>query len=184
MSDDFLEGDDDVAVGGEDTQAAPKAGFLSGAVMQILKWAAIIIAAVIFIVTVTVITLKISNKGNQAPAYVATSEEYTSKPPVYDWFSGIGEIRARTADENPSTVIVEIRIGYEQQNKAVQTELTQRIPRIRDMIRTYFSIKTAEELKPQYEQELKLELRERINRVMTQGKVKEVIFDTFNVISF
>ena len=41
MSDEMFDGEDDVAVGAEETQAAPKAGFLSGAVMQILKWVAL-----------------------------------------------------------------------------------------------------------------------------------------------
>jgi flagellar basal body-associated protein FliL len=101
-----------------------------------------------------------------------------------DWYGNIPEIRGRTADENPVTVIVKVNVGYEQENKIVQSELIARTPRLQALIRQFFASKTSAELTPQHEEELKAELEEQINRIMTDGKIKEVIFLDFNVVEF
>lgn len=170
--------------GEADLTTQGKTGFLPSIVLKILKWAALIVAAVIFIVTVVVVTMKVMERGRESQSAIPVSEAYREGPPFLAWYGAIDEIRGRTSDENPNTVVVKVSIGYDQGNKAVQSELIQRTPRIRDMIRSYFSSKTARELEPRYEEEIKQELKERINRIMTQGKIREVIFLEFNVIPF
>lgn len=175
----FLE--EDVA-GTEEVDTGRRVGLLPGLLLKVLKWAALIVAAIIFIVTVVVVTVRILDRGGTSQSYAAVSTEYEGKRPVYEWYTNIDEVRARTADETPYMVIVQVAIGYEQNNKAVQTELIDRTPRLRDLIRRHLSSKTREELQPAYEQVIKEELRELINRIMTSGKVRDVIFLEYNVI--
>lgn len=182
MSDDdrFLEEDSAVS---EDTQSGRKVGILPAVLIKILKWTALILAAVIFIVTVVVITVQFLNGGNnQRSAIAVTSEAYEGRPPVLEYFNNIGEVRCRTSDEATYTVLIEPSIGYDPKNKQLQTELISRTPQLRDMVRAYFSSKTADQLRPENETALKLELKEMINRLLTQGKIKEIIFPSFNVI--
>lgn len=184
--------DDDNALeeglAGPEQELAPsegkQGGLLSGMLLKILKFVALGIGAIIFIVTVVIVTMRIAGRGTQAQSYPAVSEEYEGTQPVLSWYSAIDEIRGRTADENPNTVIVKVGLGYEKDNKTIQTELVSRTPRLRDIIRQFFTEKTASELKPQYEEELKAELKERINRVLTGGKIDDVIFLEFNVVEF
>jgi flagellar FliL protein len=181
MSDEMFEGEDESGVGAE-AQPSKKGGFLPGIVIQILKWAALSLGAIIFIVTVVIITMKIMGAGSQSATQQQVSTDYTGKAPVYDWFSQVGEVRGRTVDENPAMVIVNINIGYSQGDKVVQTELVSRIPQLKDVIRQFFTSKRAADLKPEKENDLKIELAEKINSIMTSGKVRQVLFDNLQVI--
>lgn len=184
MSDDMFENEGEGGAAGEPVQAAKKVGFLPAIVIQILKWVALALGAIIFIVTVVVITVKIMGVGSPSVTQQPISKEYEGKEPIYDWYSNVGEIRGRTADDVPHTIIVEVRIGYKQGDKAMQAELIARTPQIRDIIRRFFTSKKSDELRPTNEENLKLELRDQINNIMTSGKIQKVIFDTFTVIEF
>ena len=181
MSDDdrFLE--EDVAVS-EDVQSGKKVGLLPAVMIKILKWAALGIAAVILIVTVVVITVNWLVGGKQNAVYPSVSEEYQGKPPILEYYNNIDEIRGRTSDETSYTVLVRPSLGFDPKNKSLYNELVQRTPELRHMIRSYFSSKTAFDLAPSHEEQIILELKEMINRILSQGKVKEVLFLDFNVI--
>lgn len=166
----------------EDDLTAGKVGFLPAAIIRILKWAALAIGAIIFIVTVVFITMRFITKGTQTQSYVAVAEGYEAKTPTYDWYDNIPEIRGRTADQAPTTYIIKVNLGYDQGDKEVQSELIARTPRMRDMLRNYFSKKTAEELKN--EDRMKAEIKEMVNRILSNGQVREVIFLDLNVVEF
>ncbi len=168
------------APGGEEK----KGGFVGGALLKILKFAAMGIGAIIFIVTVVIITMRIMNKGNQSQSYPVVSEEYEAKPEQLQWYDNIPEIRTRTSDQNSVTIIVKVNLGYEVEDKVLQTELIQRTPRIQDLIRQYFAQKTSAQLTPAHEEELKTELKEKINFMLDDGQIKEVIFLDYNIMEF
>lgn len=184
MSDDLFEGEDEGAVADEGVGAARRVGFLPAVFIQILKWSALGIGAILFIATVSFFTVKILGGGEQGMSRQRVSVDYAGKAPKYDWFSALGEIRGRSADETPSTILVDVRVGYPKGDKAIQMELIERTPQIRDIIRQFFTSKRAEQLKPAYENDLKAELTEKINSIMTDGKIKAVVFDSFNVVEF
>lgn len=176
--DEGIAGEQDLSVGSQ------KTGFLPGIVMKILKWAAIAIAAVIFIVTVVVITMNIMGRGSETQTrVVSTSEDYNKPQPIMDYYRAIEEIRGRTADENPATVMVKVDLGYEQGNKTIQSELVQRTPQLRDLIRHFFSSKTVDDLRPENEEQLKMELKEKINDILKED-ITMVLFQDFNVVAF
>ena len=183
MSDDneMFEAGDDNAVGAG-AQPSKRVGFLPGIVIQILKWTALGLGAIIFIVTVVIITMRFMGAGNQGLAQQYVSPDYAGRAPVYDWFPNISGIRGRTSDNPPGMVMVDLSLGYDQGNRMVQTELVNRTPQIRDVVRQFFATRRVDDLAPSRENDLKIELAERINSIMTDGRVRQVVFDNLTVI--
>ena len=183
MSDEneMFEAGDDSAVGGE-AQPSKRVGFLPGFVIQILKWAALGLGAIIFIVTVVILTMKFMGAGNQGMSQQQVSADYAGKAPIYDWFPNITGIRGRTSDTPPAMVMVDLSIGYEQGNKVVQSELVNRTPQIKDIVRQFFAVRRSSDMTPGRENDMKMELAEKINSIMTDGKVRQVIFDNLMII--
>ncbi len=181
---------DDEVFSGEGLDETPEqeaersGGFIPAVILKILKYVALGLAAIIFIVTTVVITVKVLDKGPQAEAYPSASPEYTEKVPIYSWYD-IPEIRGRTADENPHTVIVDAKLGYEKDSKKIQTELIARSEQIIDIIRHYFAGYKAGDLSPNNEDRIKVELKEKINAIMSSDdSVEEIVFLQFSVIEF
>ncbi len=184
MGDEEVFSEEEVAGGAAaEEEAGGKRRLIPAFVLKILKWVALGLAAIIFIVTVVVITVSLMNKGPQSAAYPSASEEYQGSMEILSWYD-IPEIRTRTADENPFTVIIDPKLGYEQENKKVQTELIARREQIIDMMRQYFSSQKAAELTPQYEDQIKAELEEQINRMMSTKGIEDIVFLQFNVVEF
>ena len=173
---------DNIDEGGGEAEPK-KTGFLPGMVISILKWAALGLGAIFFIVTVVVVTMKILGAGNQGMTQQQVSTDYAGKAPVYDWFSQVGEVRGRTSDDTPAMVMLNVNIGYTQGDKIVQTELVSRIPQLKDVVRQFITSKKAADLKPERENDLKVELTDKINSIMSSGKIKQVLFDNLQVIA-
>jgi len=150
----------------------------------ILKFVAIGLGALIFIVTVSVITYRVM-VGSGKPQTVVPSEpdSYRGKRPELSWFTTIGVIRTKTKDATPHSVVVNVVIGYDLNDKAAQTELTSRLYEIRDFIRNYFSNKSAADLRPENEQNLKLEIREALNEnILQRARAREILFEQLDVV--
>ncbi|HOV62426.1 MAG TPA: flagellar basal body-associated FliL family protein [Spirochaetia bacterium] len=171
--------------GGTSPEQEPgqKTGFIPAFLLKILKYVAIGLAAIIFVVTIVIVTLRIMQGGQSAAQYPSVSESYRAKPPRYTYFE-MKQIRTRTADEAPHTVMVTPKLGYTENDKIMLAELVARSDQIFDLIRTYFSSKTAMELMPQYEQEIKEDLKNRINQILSDGQIKDIVFMEFQVIEF
>jgi flagellar FliL protein len=181
MGDEEYLSEEEVAGGQE--EGGERRGILPAMLLKILKWVAIGIAGIIFIVTVVVITVNFMDRGPQAEAYPSESEAYKTSQPILQWYD-IPEIRGRTADDTPHTVIVDPKLGYEKENKKIQSELIARKEQIIDIMRQYFSKRKAGELAPEYEPEIKEELKERINGIMSSKGIEQIVFLQFNVIEF
>lgn len=164
---------------------APKKGAgIGGILPTILKFVAIGVGALIFIVTVSVITYRIM-VGSGKPQTVATSETdpYMGKKPELSWFTTIGVIRTRTKDPTPYSVVVNVIIGYDFNDKNAQTELTNRLYELKDFVRNYFSNKYAADLKPENERNLKIEIREALNTTILQkARAREILFQQLDVV--
>ncbi len=184
MSDDQLF-DTDEEVASDDGSGGNRVGFLPGIVIQILKWAGIIVGAIIFIVTVVILTLQFLNPGGQTQTVQPQSEEYRAQPPVLSYWEEIGEIRGSTADDPRKTFIVEPFLGHEPDNNAVRAELNDRRIQIREEIALYFSSKTSDNLTGvEGRQRAKEELETRINEMMSRGKTQDVAFGRYEIIDF
>lgn len=187
MSDEIFDADEEA--GGEDQPqqtGKKKIGFLPAIVIDILKWTAIVVGAIIFIVVVVVITVRQINAGNQATAtrLPLGSEYEEGAAPLLEWYSQIGDIRGVTADEVRRTFIVSVHIGYEPESEATLQELISREVQITEAIAEYFSARSVEELQGiENRQRAKQELREEINRIMTND-IREVAFERYEFLEF
>jgi len=156
---------------------------LSKTIAKLLTYIVGGIIGIILVVTIVVITVKFLDRGDRAQTFKEFSEEYQGKTPPYIYFGMIDQIRTRTADKAPHSVSVKVEIGYNDGDEKLATELTARNPQLTDLVRTYFGSKTAEELLSD-EQAIKDELKERINAVLTNGRVESIIFPEFQVFEF
>lgn len=186
MSDELFDTEEEVA-GEEASTGGRRVGFLPGLLIQILKWAGIIVGAIIFIVTVVVVTLRIMGEGTDTgqTRIPGQTEEYQSEQPILTWYSNIDEVRGNTADEVRKTFIVKPYIGYEPGNQPVQNELIQRKVQVREIIAVYFSSRTADELQgAENRARVKQDLKRRINDLMSSGQIKDIAFDRYQIVEF
>jgi flagellar FliL protein len=165
--------------GSEGVSAPKKASGMGGLLPNLLKFVAIGLGALIFIVTVAVITFTVMSKGGgKAQTAVADpASPYVGKRPEYANYTLIGQVTTRTRDKIITNVTVEMILQYDLNNTAAATELTARQYDLRDFVRQYFSSKYAADLGPANELRLKNEIREILNtRLLDTAKIRNVLF--------
>ena len=159
-----------------------KASGLAALLPNLLKFVAIGIGALIFIVTVSVITYTILNKGGTSQTVMPSNSPFVGARPQYQMFSSIGVVRTSTKDPVPYSVIVDMIIGYDMGDNAASTELIGRLYELQDFVRSYFKSKMADELQPENEPRLKQEILERLNtRILNTSRVKIILFKQLDV---
>jgi flagellar FliL protein len=171
--------------GGAESDAGgkKKGGNLGGLLPNLLKFIAIGLGALVFIVTVAVITYNIMNKGGNSQTAVPQSESYVAVKPVYSIFTLLEQVSTRTRDASPYTVVVKVNIGYDENDNATATELTSRRYVMQDFLRNYFSKKYAEELQPENEARLKNEIKELLNTtVLDKARARIILFDKMDIV--
>ena len=158
-------------------------GALGALLPTILKFAAIGIGALIFIVTVSVITYRImSGGGKQQTVVTDPTSPYVGKRPNYAMYTGIGSVTTKTKDATSYTVTVVMNLGYDQEDLTAYSELSQRQYELRDFVRSYFTSKYAEELQPENEARLKQDIKEILNtRFLDTARVRLILFDKLDV---
>jgi flagellar FliL protein len=178
---------DDLDLGGEDSagtqSSTKKPSGLAALLPNLLKFIAIGLGALIFIVTVVVITVNILGGGGKSQTVVTDpSSPYIGKRPEYTMFTAIGVVRTRTRDVSSHAVVIDMVIGYDLNNNAAATELTSRLYELRDFVRSFFSGKYAVELQPENEAQLKQEIIEYLNtRVLDTAKARMILFNQLDV---
>jgi len=164
-------------IGVENPVKAKKTGFIP----MLLKYIALALAALIFIVTVVVITVNLMSKQGRSQSEYPIAEEYRDSREVLQYYSAIGAVKAFTCDVVPGTVIVNVELGYPQNDKTTSQELTARLVELKDFLRGYFQSKTIAELKQ--EEKIKIEIRNQINdNILSKSKVKAVAFTQYDII--
>ena len=164
-----------------------KKGGLGTLLPTLLKFAAIGIGALLFIVTVSVITYNIMNSGGKTQTNITDPQSpYMGKNPIYDWYDGIGQVTTKTKDEISHNVSVTMIIGYDNKdadpNGKTYSELSGRKFELQDFVRRYFAGKYAEDLTPDNEERLKREIVEQINtRLLDQGRIRAIAFTKLDV---
>ena len=164
--------------------AKKKGGGVGNLLPTILKFVAIGIGALIFIVTVSVITYNIMNKGGKSQTVISDpSSPYVGKRPEYAYYDNIGTITVKTKDFPASaSVSVDMVIGYDLNDQNASAELASRRYELRDFIRRYFTGKYMMELAPEREEELKKEIREMLNtRFLDTARARIILFNRLDV---
>ena len=148
----------------------------------LLKFVAIGIGTVIFIVTVSFITYTILQKDGRSQTVIPVNSLWEGPRPQYSMFTTIGSISTRTKDTTPYAVMVDMIVGYDENDNATAMELTARLYEIRDFLRLFFRSKTADELRPENEPRIKQEIVELLNtRVLNSSRARIVLFNRFDV---
>ena len=98
-------------------ESEKKSKGIGGLLPTLLKWVAIVLGAIILIVTVVVITMKIVGGNTSQQAVIPVSQEYGSKREVLDWYTSLGQVSTKTSDAIPASVIVEVVLGYKQADR-------------------------------------------------------------------
>ena len=164
-------------------ESEKKSKGIGGLLPTLLKWVAIVLGAIILIVTVVVITMKIVGGNTSQQAVIPVSQEYGSKREVLDWYTSLGQVSTKTSDAIPASVIVEVVLGYKQADKAASTEITQRQIEIKDYLRRYFTELTVEDLRPRNEEKRRIEIRNAINDdILSSSKIRDVRFLSLQII--
>ena len=176
--------------GGEspDAGSSPKkkGGGLGALFPTILKFAAIGLGALIFIVTVSVITYNIMNRGGKSQTVINDpSSPYIGKRPEYAMYTLIGKVTTKTKDAIGTSVTVEMIIGYDLNDQAASAELAGRQYELRDFVRRFFTSKYAADLVPEKEEELKREIREQLNtRFLDTARARIILFNQLDVMEY
>ncbi len=173
---------EDVGAGAEDVGGPRKPGIFSGALLTVLKWAAIAVAFAIVGGTVAFFVTRITMRGNEAQGLASGSPAYQPASPPLAYSDTIPAIRGNTSDPEPSSFTIELSLGYPQSDKQVGVEIGQRMREIQDLAFKYLSGKTAEDLGPRYYDLIQDDLRNRINGVLTTGKIERVTFRSYAVV--
>jgi len=172
-----LEGDESAAI-----SAPKKASGLAMLLPNLLKFVAIGLGAVIFIITVSVITHNILNRGGRAQTVIPSASPFVGARPVFSVFTAIGLVRTSTSDPMPFAVVVDMVIHYDQNDGAAATELTSRIYELRDFVRRFFRSKRADDLRPENEERIKQEIIEQLNtRVLNTARARMITFNQLDV---
>jgi flagellar FliL protein len=170
---------------GQEEGKKKKGAGLAALLPKILKIAAIVLASLIVVIGVAVITVNIALSRGQAQSAAANpSSPYVAARPTYAWFDSVGTITCQTADpaSSPHMVSVHMELGYDTNDRVTPAELALRIPELKDFARRYFSSKTAAQLAPENEEQLKQEILEYLNtRLLSQSKVRIVTFDSLSI---
>jgi flagellar FliL protein len=167
---------------GESKSSAKKPSGLGALLPNLLKFVAIGLGALIFIVTVSVITVNIVSTRGTPQTSIADNALYVGVRPTYNFFTSIGQIRTNTRDAVPSSVVVDMVLGYDLNDNAAMTEINGRLYELRDFVRSYFRSKTAAELQPENEARLKQEIVELLNtRIFSSARIRMVFFNQFDV---
>ncbi len=173
--------DDKIDLGGDDdagdTGSKKKGAGLGALLPNLLKFVAIGLGMIILIVTISVITFNILNRGGQSQAVVSDdSSAYVGNRPEYSKFTALPVIRTTTQDPIPYSVVVEIVLGYDLNNATAATELTSRLTELQDFLRHYFSSTYNTDLLPEKEEQLKRDLMEKLNRLLNTAKIRAIYF--------
>jgi flagellar FliL protein len=167
---------DEGVTGEEEQPGGARTGFLPAIVITILKWAAIALGAIIFVVTVVIITNKVTGRGREVAAIAPYSPEYEQDSVEREYFNtDLDSIRGTTADDPPVSFLASVTLGYEAGKTVVQTELVSKKEIIRNTVLKYFGQKKAADLLTQNFGRLEDELTTIINGRLRRGQIIELL---------
>ena len=159
-----------------------KVSGLAALLPNLLKFVAIGFGALIFIITVSVITYNILNKSGQSQTFIPANSPFVGARPQFSVFTSIGLIRTSTRDPVPYSVVVDMVIHYDMNDTAASSEFTGRLYELRDFVRQFFRSKSADELSPESEPRLKQEIIELLNtKVLNSARARMITFNQLDV---
>lgn len=113
---------------------------------------------------------------------VPVAEQTKRQKMILEWYCQMPQIRAKTNDDVPAEVFVNVIFGYEKGDKKAAKELTERRIELIDFLRNFFSTCSESDLTPVNESKLRIILCNEINnKILCNSKILEVKFLEFEV---
>ena len=163
-------------------KGSKKPSGLAALLPNLLKFIAIGLGALIFIVTVSVITFNILNRRGTPQTVISSNSPFMGARPLFAPFTAIGQIRTQTRDPVSHAVVVDMVIHYDLNDATALTEMTARLHELRDFVRSYFRGKMAADLMPENENRLKQEIIELLNtRIFNTARARNITFNQLDV---
>lgn len=163
----------------EEKKPAEKKGFkgLSSGIVKVLLY---VIGIIVLIAISVTISYLVASKTAERPDKISEEITYKNVTPPYDTLR-LADFTINTADIDEQHVIrVTIALAYTQKDAAVSAELAQREAQIRDIINRILSSKRKDEIDSiDGKENLKNEIKNAINNIMVNGKIKDVYFIDF-----
>ena len=172
----------DFGEGGDQQEPTPAKRKMNFPILKILLFAGIGVLVLGVMITISFVVVNMVSSKGTPQSSVPVGEEYQDVLPAYVYSSQLPEMRLSTADKPAATVIVKVLIGYEKNNKALENELTERQPQIRDFLRNFFSLKKADSLQPTKERQLKEEIRSSLNDMMASKGIRDILFEKLQTV--
>lgn len=140
-----------------------------------------LILAIFF--SVVFILIKVATRTSSNNTAIPISEEYRANREELEWYT-LNQMQIKTADPIPASTSISIALGFKKGDKQAYSEIIARRVEIIDYLHRYFSSKTAEQLKPEHEDELKIEICDGINNyILSNSKISSVMFTAKDVVS-
>lgn len=168
-------------VGGEEPAAEEEVsqGFSIGLVIEwLLKNMIPIIVAVVVSLVIMFIYVRASIANVSEEKYVTV--RLKPKPKPLGIFN-LDDFKVNTADlDEPHFIRIKLNIGYDLNNKKLQTELSERKVQMRDIILGILNSKEKTDIDEEKEKErLKEEIKKAINNALIGGEIEAVYYDEF-----
>ena len=120
--------------------------------------------------------------SSQNIAMPSSSSPFVDTISEFSYFDDLDLITTMTNDIDNYSVFVEVSLAYDKDNSEYLAEFTNRKIDIQDFLYRYFSEKSALELRPENEEQMKREIMELINtRLLDIAKIRRIIFLRFDV---
>ncbi len=186
MSDEDIELDN--ALESEDDSFSVKPAKLklfSDQLVKILVYFALGIVGLLVVITASFLTVRFMDRGNRTRQFPVLSEEYRTEVPEYAIWTFLADdgydLRTQTSDQERYTISAKIKLGYDgQKYKELPSELTSKNDILMDAVRFYFSQRTKAQLSDEIA--VKAELRSRVNSLLTQGEIEQILFLQYQII--
>ncbi len=98
------------------------------------------------------------------------------------YFQGLGRMRLTTADNPPAVVVLFVVFPYTPGDRAFVEELSNHIPRMKEIVQDMVHHQTKKELQEKGEEPLKKEILSRWNSLFRLGKIQDLHFSEFLIL--
>ena len=157
----------------------------NGAGVAVYRALCVVAAAIAFvIVTGTVYAFIAPSLSRGKPVYTVPAREkpIETPAPADNIFTGMGKIRAITADKEARTVVVAVAFPFDKDDAAFMEELAGKIADFRSITAAFFRGCTAADLRAMGEGGIKAGLLQRYNATLKLGQIPALYFNDFMVI--
>lgn len=122
------------------------------------------------------------NAARRPPAAAGEQAEGEQPAAGIDYYTGIGRLRAASADAHPAAIVISITFPFDKSDIAFTEELALKTKTFRAIAAAYLSGFSAERLRAEPEDSIKEELLKRFNSELRLGRIGSLYFSEFMIL--